>query len=67
MIMKIIVDRQRCDGNGVCMGIAPEVFDVDDDLYLHVADNIPNDPELRARVRQSVTSCPILALKLVEE
>lgn len=65
--MKIIVDRQRCDGNGVCMGIAPEVFDVDDDLYLHVAENIPDDPELRARVRQSVTSCPILALKLVED
>lgn len=65
--MKIIVDRQRCDGNGVCMGIAPEVFDVDDDLVLHVAENIPEDPELRARVRQSVTSCPMLALKLVEE
>ncbi|MBN9253654.1 MULTISPECIES: ferredoxin [unclassified Mesorhizobium] len=65
--MKIIVDRQRCDGNGVCMGIAPEVFDVDDDLYLHVAETIPEDPELRARVRQSITSCPILALKLVEE
>lgn len=64
--MKIIVDRQRCDGNGVCMGIAPEVFDVDDDLHLHVAENIPNDPELMARVRQSITSCPILALKLVE-
>jgi len=65
--MKIIVDRQRCDGNGVCMGIAPEVFDVDDDLYLHVAENIPDDPELRARVKQSITSCPILALKLVED
>ena len=64
--MKIIVDRQRCDGNGVCMGIAPEVFDVDDDLYLHVAE-IPEDPEIRARVRQSITSCPILALKLVED
>lgn len=65
--MKIIVDRQRCDGNGVCMGIAPEVFDIDDDLYLHVAEPIPDDPEIRARVRQSVTSCPILALKLVED
>lgn len=65
--MKIIVDRQRCDGNGVCMGIAPEVFDVDDDLHLHVAEKIPNDPELMARVRQSITSCPILALKLVED
>lgn len=65
--MKIIVDRQRCDGNGVCMGIAPEVFEVDDDLYLHVADPIPDDPEIRSRVRQAVTSCPILALKIVED
>lgn len=65
--MKIIVDRERCDGNGVCMGIAPEVFDVDDNLYLHVAETIPNDPELLARVRQSVTSCPVLALKLIED
>ncbi|WP_018182908.1 ferredoxin [Kaistia granuli] len=64
--MKIIVNRQSCDGNGVCMGIAPEVFDVDDDLYLHVAEPIPENSELRARVRQAVTSCPILALKLVE-
>lgn len=65
--MKVIVDRQLCDGNGVCMGIAPEVFDVDDDLVLHIAEEIPDDPDIRARVRQSVTSCPILALKLVEE
>jgi len=65
--MKIIVDRQRCDGNGVCMGIAPEVFDVDDDLYLHVVDPIPDDPDIQARVRQSVTSCPILALKLAQD
>lgn len=65
--LKIIVDRERCDGNGVCMGIAPEVFDVDDDLILHVIDPIPENSELEARVRQAVTSCPILALKLEEE
>lgn len=65
--MKIVVDRSKCDGNGVCMGIAPEVFDIDDDLYLHIAEPIPDDQELRARVRQSVTSCPILALKIIEE
>jgi ferredoxin len=65
--LKIIVDRERCDGNGVCMGIAPEVFDVDDDLYLHIAESIPEDPAIEARVRQAVTSCPILALKLIED
>jgi len=65
--MRVVVDFDLCESNAVCMGIAPEVFDVDDDLYLHVAETIPEDPELRARVRQSITSCPILALKLVEE
>ncbi|GII87710.1 ferredoxin [Sphaerisporangium siamense] len=64
--MKITVDRNLCDGNGVCMGIAPDVFDVDDDLTLHVTDEIPDDPDVHAQVRQSVTSCPVLALTLVE-
>lgn len=64
--MKVVVDRQRCDGNGVCMGIAPEVFDVDDDMHLHVAEEIPHSPELRRRIQQAVTSCPILALKLIQ-
>ncbi|WP_069812695.1 ferredoxin [Streptomyces sp. TP-A0874] len=64
--MKVTVDRTLCDGNGVCMGIAPEVFDIDDDLNLHVLDEIPNDPDVHARVRQSITSCPLLALTLVE-
>ncbi|MGC5014563.1 ferredoxin [Streptosporangium sp. DT93] len=64
--MKLTVDRTLCDGNGVCMGIAPEVFDIDDDLTLHIADEIPDDPAVRVRVRQSVTSCPVLALTLEE-
>ncbi|MCW5253549.1 MULTISPECIES: ferredoxin [unclassified Streptomyces] len=64
--MKVTVDRDLCDGNGVCMGIAPEIYDIDDDLRLHIVEDIPADPEIRARVRQSVTSCPILALTLSE-
>ncbi|MFF4989335.1 ferredoxin [Streptosporangium saharense] len=64
--MKLSVDRALCDGNGVCMGIAPEVFDIDDDLNLHIADEIPDDPAVQAQVRQSVTSCPVLALTLEE-
>jgi ferredoxin len=65
--VKILVDRTRCDGNGVCVGIAPEVFDVDDNQYLRVAKPVPQDPEIKARVRVAVTSCPVLALKLAED
>lgn len=62
--MKIRVNRDLCDGNGVCMGIAPEIFDIDDDLHLHVADAIPNDADVEARVKQAATSCPVLALTI---
>lgn len=64
--MQILVHRSRCDGNGVCMGIVPEVFDVDDDLVLHVLDPSPTEEEVQARVRQAVISCPTLALSVDE-
>ena len=63
--MKILVDRSKCDGNGVCMGIAPDVFEVDDDMQLHILVEEPG-PERMHDVRQAVTSCPVLALSLVE-
>ncbi|MCM2388155.1 ferredoxin [Streptomyces albipurpureus] len=64
--MKVTVDRGLCDGNGVCMGIAPDVYDIDDDLTLHIVHEIPDDPAIRAQVRQSITACPVLALSLKE-
>ena len=36
MTQKIEVDFGLCESNGVCMGIIPEVFDLDDQDYLHV-------------------------------
>ncbi|OPE46248.1 ferredoxin, partial [Mycolicibacterium diernhoferi] len=31
--MRIEVDLDRCEGNAVCLGIAPDLFDLDDDDY----------------------------------
>ncbi len=36
MSQKIEVDFGLCESNGVCMGIIPEVFQLDDEDYLHV-------------------------------
>jgi ferredoxin len=33
---KVEVDFGLCESNGVCMGIIPEVFDLDDQDYLHI-------------------------------
>ncbi|MGB3484128.1 MAG: ferredoxin [Mycobacterium sp.] len=59
--MRVEVDRDRCEGNAVCVGIAPDLFDLDDDDYAVVkVDNIPPDQEHLAE--QSVVECPRAAL-----
>ena len=63
--MKVTVDRDLCEANGVCAGLAPQVFRLDDDDELHITDGeVP--PELAAGVRYAVQSCPKTALKLSE-
>ena len=63
--MRVAVDRDRCEANGVCAGLAPEVFDLDDEDYLHIlAADVP--PALAGPVRSAVTSCPKQALRLAE-
>lgn len=64
--MKIKVDYDVCEANAVCMGLAPEVFEVDDEDNLHVL--LPEPPaELLDRVRHAVRSCPKAALSLDDE
>ncbi|QRO01078.1 ferredoxin [Archangium violaceum] len=61
--MKIVVDWDRCEANGVCMNVAPEAFNLDDKDTLHVlTENVT--PELRAKVEKAVRDCPRQALSL---
>lgn len=64
--MKIVVDRDLCEANAVCMRMAPEVFRVDEKDELHVLVERPG-PELEAKVNNAVRGCPRGAIKLVEE
>ena len=64
--MKIVVDYDECASNAVCMGIAPEVFEVRDDGFLYVLDEHPAE-ELREKVRQAANGCPTGAITLVED
>ncbi|MBP2703372.1 ferredoxin [Microbispora sp. RL4-1S] len=64
--MKIKVDYDVCEANAVCMGLAPEVFEVDDNDQLNVL--MPEPPaELLDRVRHAVRSCPKAALALEDD
>jgi ferredoxin len=58
--MKVSVDFDTCDENAVCMGICPEVFDVQDD-GLHVLQEEPGD-DLREKVKDAERSCPTQAI-----
>ena len=63
--MKVAVDRDLCEANGVCAGLAPDVFDLDDEDYLHIL--TPEVPPAAAdTVRRGVASCPRMALRLEE-
>ncbi len=64
--MKVVVDYDVCASNAVCMGIAPQVFEVRDDGYLYVLDEHPG-PELADVVRSAATNCPTGAITLVED
>ncbi|MBB5132672.1 ferredoxin [Thermocatellispora tengchongensis] len=63
--MKVKVDYLVCEANAVCTGLAPEVFELDDEDQLHLL--LPEPPaEMADRVRQAVRSCPKAALSLEE-
>ncbi|KQY57469.1 MULTISPECIES: ferredoxin [unclassified Nocardioides] len=61
--MRIEVDRDKCEGLGMCEAMAHEFFEVDDDDVMHVLDENPGE-EHRKELTAAVNSCPVLALTL---
>lgn len=60
--MRVSVDLLLCESNAVCVGLAPEVFDLDDDDVLHIITAEP-PPERHDAVRRAVQSCPKQAIR----
>lgn len=63
--MKIEVDLVACRSYAICVGIAPEYFELDEDGIVRLlrADVAPGDED---RVREAALGCPQLAIKIVE-
>ncbi len=61
--MRIVVDFDLCESNALCMGIAPEVFEVREDDLLYVLDEHPAE-ELRERILMAVRTCPKNAISI---
>jgi ferredoxin len=61
--MKVKVNFDLCTSNAVCMGIAPEIFEVRDDGYLYILNENPG-PEFDEKLREAVLGCPNGAISL---
>jgi len=68
--MKIKIDIALCQGHSVCLGEAPEVFDVieQDDGYSQVRVLLENPPEaLREKVMKAAKYCPNNVITVEED
>ena len=61
--MRVVVDFDLCESNALCMGLAPEVFEVRDDDLLYVLDESPPEA-LRSQVEAAVRTCPKNAISI---
>jgi ferredoxin len=64
--MRVQADFDLCEANALCVGIAPETFELDDDDYLQIIDE-QVWPDNESKIRQAVASCPRNALSIVED
>ena len=63
-MVTVAIDRITCDGHGVCAGLLPELIRLDDWGY-PIIEPGPIPEELLPHARRTVSSCPVLALKLL--
>ncbi|MCW2654606.1 MAG: ferredoxin [Mycobacterium sp.] len=63
---KVQVDFGLCESNGVCMGIIPDVFHLDEQDYLHVLKDEVT-PQNEQEIREAVRQCPRQAISIVDD
>ncbi|HEX4361092.1 MAG TPA: ferredoxin [Pseudonocardia sp.] len=65
-MLRIVVDRDKCTGLGMCEAEAPDLFEVQDDGTLLVLEEKPGESQ-REEAEAACMSCPTEALTLVED
>jgi ferredoxin len=63
--MRVIVDLQRCEANALCMGVAPDVFELNEDELILLQEH--PDESRRAAVAEAIQLCPRQAITLEED
>ena len=60
--MRVLVDPRLCEAHALCIELAPEVFDLGDDVA--TCDETPEE-SLRHTVESAVAACPRQAISVV--
>lgn len=64
--MKVVVDRTKCSGIGLCEITAPTIFEVGDDGQSQVINQQPSADEMPT-VEEAIGNCPTGALSIENE
>lgn len=55
--MRIIIDRDRCQGHARCAAVAPELYELNSDGYIAI-DGFTPTTEQEALARRGARACP---------
>lgn len=64
--MKAEIDESLCIGDGICVDICPEVFEMRDDNLAHVTNDNP-EASLSDKIKESADACPTGAIIVHED
>jgi ferredoxin len=64
--MRIVVDRDLCESNGVCVKTAQDLFLIDESDRMQILVECPSIDQLE-NARAAVRRCPKRALSLVDD
>jgi ferredoxin len=64
-VPRAVILNSKCQGHGLCAGLVPDVFEVDESGMGHVAVDTISDED-SADVHEAVLSCPENAIQLID-
>ena len=66
-LLRVQVDRERCQGHARCVAVASELFQLDAFGNAHEIGVGIVPPDLEAKVRLAAADCPELAISIIEK
>jgi ferredoxin len=66
-VVKVRVDRERCQGHARCCALAPELFELDALGDARERGSGAVNAALEAKARLAEANCPELAIEVVDE